>query len=262
MLDPKPRDFTDAADLSRSRIIEVLRTGKPGTAMKPFTGLMTEAEIGDVASFVAETFVACGARNTAYHTEANGWPDHAERYGAAFDFATGTLPLDVPDRLLEPGEIEGRALFRSACISCHEGRMARPVALGLGDHGEAADPWAPFHHDDEYETPTIHDVAPVLENPTASERLGQQLYAAACAECHAADGTGQNWIGKFLDPNPPDFTAPGFRRGFDAAEFARQSADPPPGTSMPAFRGVLTDAEVRAIADYVARAFIAGPGGG
>jgi len=265
MLDPKPRDFTRATDLDRGRIVAVLHTGKPGTAMKPFMGVLNAAEIADVATFVADTFVACGARNTAYHTEANGWPDHQARYGAAYDFATGTLPLDIPERLLEPAEKAGLALFRSTCISCHEGRHARQARLGLeaGAPAAADDPWSSHaEHDDDYETPTVHDIAPAIADPTPSELAGLALYSDACAECHAADGTGQSWIGKFLRPNPTDFTTPTFARGFDVGHFAAATLDPPAGTTMPRFRGVLSEAEARSIADYVRRAFIGGPAGG
>lgn len=266
MLDPRPRDFTRSEGFSRDRIILTLQNGRPGTAMKSFTGLLSPAEIRDVAQFVAEVFVRCGARNTSYHTEANGWPDHAARYGAAFPFATGELPLDIPERLLEPDTEAGLALFRSACISCHEGRLAQPPALGLAmqQNGAAAqsgaaqtDLWSGrVEHVDEYDVPTIHDVAPVIEAPTLSERQGAELYTAACAECHAADGTGRNWIGKFLQPNPPDFTASAFGRDFSLAEFARTTLEPPAGTSMPSFRGVLSETEAGAIADYVRRAFV------
>jgi cytochrome c oxidase cbb3-type subunit 3 len=264
MLDPKPRDFTQSSGLDRDRIIAALREGKPGTAMKPFTGLLTAAEIEDVASFVAETFVKCGARNTAYHTPANGWPDHAARYGAAFAFATGALPLDVPERLLDAHEQAGLALFRSACISCHEGRLAQPTAIGLtgpGGNTAEADFWdGRAHHEDDYDTPTVHDIAPALIGPTPSESLGQELYAAACAECHAADGTGLNWIGRFLRPGPPDFTTWRFVDTFDAGRFARRTLEPEPGTTMPSFRGVLSGPQADAIADYVRRVFILSPG--
>ena len=263
MLDPKPRDFTTASGLDRGAIVAALLRGKPGTAMKPFTGLLSTAEIGDVASFVAETFVQCRARNTAYHTLANGWPDHELRYGPAFAFATGELPLDVPERLLEPDEQAGLALFRTACISCHEGRLANPAKFGLTQPGEGAAEtgvWASHaEHEDDYETPTIHDIAPVIANPTPSELHGQDLYAAACADCHAADGTGRNWIGNFLDPSPPDFTARQFVRDFDAGRFARLTLEPTPGTTMPGFRSVLSSQDARAIADYVRHVFILSP---
>lgn len=268
MLDPKPRDFTQSFELDRDRIVAALREGKPGTAMKSFSGLLSAAEIEDVARFVAETFVRCAARTTNYHTPENGWPDHAARYGAAFAFASGHLPLDVPERLLDPRERAGLVLFRSACISCHEGRLAQPSTIGLtapGGNTAEADFWSGHaDHDDGYQydhdTPSVHDIAPVLTDPTPSEALGSELYASACADCHAADGTGLNWVGRFLRPGPPDFTTWGFADRFDAAQFAKRTLDPESGTTMPSFRGVLSSQQVDAIADYVRRAFVLSPG--
>ncbi|MHA1527707.1 MAG: c-type cytochrome [Alphaproteobacteria bacterium] len=263
MLDPKPIDFTQSPGLDHDRIVAALLKGKPGTAMRPFTDLISAAEIEDVASFVAKIFVECGARNTSYHTPANGWPDHEARYGAAFAFATGELPLDVPERLLDTGEQAGLALFRSACISCHDGRLARPSAIGLtspGGTAAEADFWdGRADHDDDYDTPGVHDIVPVIADPTPSERLGQTLYAALCADCHAADGTGLNWIGRFLRPGPPDFTTWRFVDNFDTAQFASRTLDAPLGTTMPSFRGVLSGPQANAIADYVRRVFIHSP---
>lgn len=260
MLDPKPRDFTAASGLDRDGIIATLRRGKPGTAMKSFSSLLSAAEIDDVASFVTDVFVQCRASNTSYHTVTNGWPDHELRYGPAFAFATRELPLDVPDRLLQPNERAGLALFRSACISCHEGQLANPTTVGLvGPDGEAleAELWSGHaEHEDNYDPPTIHDVAPAITDPTPSELRGQDLYASACADCHSADGTGRNWVGKFLRPNPPDLTTRQFALDFDATLFAKLTLEPRSATSMPSFSNVLSGQEARAIADYVQRVFV------
>jgi cytochrome c oxidase cbb3-type subunit 3 len=261
MLDPMPRDFTQATGLNRDRIVATLLAGKPGTAMRPFDALLSSAEIEDVATFVYRTFVQCAAANTRYHTVANGWPDHELRYGAAFGFATGELPHDLPEHLLDPDERRGLALFRSACISCHEGRLVDSTGLNLtspGETGASVSLWTGIvDHADEYDTPTVHDILPELPNPTRSQEIGRGLYTDACAQCHAADGTGRNWVGKFLRPNPPDFTSQAFRRRFDPAEFSRMTLDAAVGTTMPSFRGIISVQDSDAIADYVNRVFIA-----
>lgn len=270
MLDPRPRNFRASPGLTEAGIRTTLTRGRPGTAMKSFAGTLSLGEIGDVARFVARVFVACDQDNTRYHTAANGWPQHRARYGAAFGFATGALALDTPPDRLDPAGRAGRALFRSSCVSCHDGRlgdspglslrlagpMPEPAELAEAHHADAeADHADTDAHHDEYDTPTIHDIAPKIADPTQAERRGAALYAAACAECHAADGSGQNWIGKFLKPNPPDL-----RRldpaAFDAAAFAAATLDAPEGTTMPSFAGVLSPAEATAIAAYVRRAFV------
>ncbi len=260
MLDPQPRDFTGSPDLDRSRVLRALEEGRPGTAMRPFAGLLAPEEMADVAAFVTGTFVACAARNTEYHTPENGWPDHRERYRAALPFAAGSLPVDVEEAVLTPAERLGLVLFRSACISCHEGRGARPRPLRLrSDESEIADAlmWSGREGEEAggYGARSIHDLPPEIPNLTREEAEGARLYATACAECHAADGSGRNWVGRFLQPGPPDFTGPAFAAAFDARRFAKGTLEPRPGTAMPGFAGVLQESDVAAIAAYVRRAF-------
>lgn len=124
-LDPPPLNFVAAVGLTPERVEKAVRFGRPGTAMKSFAARLSEGDIAAVAIYVASGL--SGA--TAYHTEANGWPDHQRRNGAAFPFVNGDILLDAPDAELSPQEIAGRDLFRTACANCHEGRQSE----GRGD---------------------------------------------------------------------------------------------------------------------------------
>ena len=132
MIEPAPRDFTRARDLDERRVLTALRKGVPGTAMASFAGTLSSREMELVARFVVAEFVQAQRPNTRYHTAANGWPRH-ERYAGAFPFATGEIALDRPDASLSTPEREGKALFMSACISCHD--RARVLDAGA--------PWQP-----------------------------------------------------------------------------------------------------------------------
>lgn len=233
--------------------------------MKSFAGLLAPNEVDAVADFVLGHFVACAARNADYHTAANGWPDHRARYGPAVPFATGELAIDMPASAMDAQAAAGLELFRSACISCHEGRLSRPQRLALDVTGPemaetaasgAERQTADSDHGDEYDKPTIHDIPPEIPDLSEREAAGRDLYMAACAECHAADGSGQNWIGKFLEPSPTDLTTDDFAAGFSTEEFVRMTLDGLVGTTMPSFRGVLSRQEAAAIAAYVQRAFV------
>jgi cytochrome c oxidase cbb3-type subunit 3 len=100
-----------------------------------------------------------------------------------------------------------------------------------------------------------HDLAPVLADLNARERNGERLYQANCAFCHAADGTGRNWIGSFLDPHPRDLTDARFMGSMSAERLAQVIRHGLAGTSMPAWEGVLSHDQVNSLVAYIHRAF-------
>lgn len=262
-LTPPPADFTRAgpAQLPEARIVSTLRDGRPGTAMKSFASILTDAEIHAVARFVHDEFVVRKAANTRYHTAENGWPDH-ERYRIAFPFATGEIGMDQGWETLTPDQARGKRLFLETCISCHdrgagEGGGAiwesRPLSYPRNNFSFTAPPKieamagaSPY---------ALHDVRPRIRRMTRTERLGERLFQGNCAFCHAADGTGKNWIGSFLEPHPRNLRDPEFMAQMTRERFIAVVSEGLPNTSMPAWRNVLTRQQIIAIADYVNRAF-------
>jgi mono/diheme cytochrome c family protein len=54
---PRPRNFRDAAfwrDRTIDQVEAIVKRGKPGTMMPPFDGVLTDAEIDDVARYVQQ----------------------------------------------------------------------------------------------------------------------------------------------------------------------------------------------------------------
>lgn len=265
-LNPRPRDFTAAPALGREAILQTLRTGREGTAMKPFAGLLSEAELQAVAAFVEVEFVQLKSPNTAYHTAANGWPEH-QRFQVAFPFVRGEIALDAPVDSLTARQLQGRQLYLTSCISCHDRARvddegpdwtSRPLSYprmgfvpgqqSVVDAVSSASVYAK------------HDVVPVIRDLTAQQRRGESLFQANCAFCHGADGTGKNWIGQFMEPKARDLT--GFTTAeMDEERLRRTIRDGLPGTSMPAWQHVLQPAEIDAVTAYVRRAFVRPAGG-
>jgi cytochrome c oxidase cbb3-type subunit 3 len=262
-LTPPPADFTKAspASLPEAAIIATLQTGRPGTAMKSFASVLTDAEIRAVARFVLDEFVINKAANTHYHTAENGWPDH-ERYAIAFPFATGAIPLSQAWETLSAEQVRGKRLFLQACVTCHDRGApaeqetaweARPLSYPRNnfsftvpqkiDATSSASPYA------------LHDIAPRLKRLTRSQRKGEKLFQANCAFCHAADGTGKNWIGSFLEPHPRNLQDAEFMSRITRKHFVNVVREGLPNTSMPAWKGVLPPPDIEAVADYVDRAF-------
>ncbi len=262
-LTPAPRDFTasDPARLTRQDMLAALRQGRPGTAMAAFAGILSEAEMQAVVDFVRQEFMVRKAVNTRYHTPENGWPDH-ERYRDAFPFATGAIGLDVAWDRLTAGQQRGKRLYLASCVSCHDrGRPvadpvvwdARPLSYprnnyqpGTSGPPDAISSASPYG---------LHDIPPKLAALSAQELLGERLFQANCAFCHAADGTGKNWIGSFMEPHPRNLTDPQFMGGMTRARLRTVIRDGLPDTSMPAWGSVLEPPEIDAVIAYISRAF-------
>jgi cytochrome c oxidase cbb3-type subunit 3 len=262
-LNPRPTDFqaADPARMTRERVLAALRHGRPGTAMKPFAGIISEAEMQAVAEFVVDEFVKRKAANTRYHTPENGWPDH-ERYRAAFPFAKGEIPLSRPWDSLSPEETAGKRLYLSSCVSCHDrGAPAeddvqwdsRPLSFPRNNFSLASPPKvdattsaSPY---------ALHDIPPKLARLTPVERRGERLFQQNCAFCHGADGTGMNWIGRFMEPHPRNLQDPAFMNNSSRQTIAHAIREGLPNTSMPAWKSVLTDKDIKAIVAYINRAF-------
>jgi mono/diheme cytochrome c family protein len=91
--------------------------------------------------------------------------------------------------------------------------------------------------------------------------LGGQIYAVHCAQCHGAHLEGQpDWQQRRADgrlPAPPQDASGHSWHHPDAHLFAiakeGMSAFAPPGyeSDMPAFKDVLTDAEIRAVLAFI-----------
>lgn len=274
-LSPRPRDFiaTSPEQLSREQMLKAIAYGRDGTAMRGFEGILQPAEIEAVTDFVRQEFMVNKALNTRYHTRENGWDNH-ERYAAAFPFATGTVTIDAPVEQLTPEQRAGRRLYMSTCISCHDRSKvnnpgaaweSRPLSYprngfspgdnyalpgrttaGDGSKVDAVTRATPYH---------LHDIPPKLSNLSKLEKHGETIFQQNCAFCHAADGTGRNWIGSFLEPHPRDLTQPAFMSGMTRERLGNVIRDGLPETSMPAWKSVLTESDIQAVIAYIARAF-------
>ncbi len=271
LLTPKPVDFTSISPdlLSRERMLQSIQSGRPGTAMMSFASVLQPSEIVAVADFVRHEFMVTKAENTRYHTEANGWFNH-ERYATAFPFARGEIALDTPWEQLTAQQAEGKRLFLASCVSCHDrGRVtdksvrweSRAVSyprnqVTPGDYSprqskddkpvDAMTSATPYH---------LHDLPPKLAGLTEAEQRGETLFQQNCAFCHAADGTARNWIGSFVEPHPRDLTKSPVMDSMTRTRLRTVIRDGLPGTSMPAWKSVLSEQQVDDVIAYVARAY-------
>ncbi|MEW7989762.1 MAG: c-type cytochrome [Candidatus Thiodiazotropha sp.] len=263
-LTPPPRNFiaSDAQALTRQRIQTAIRDGRPATAMKPFRDILADEEIEAVSLYVHSAFIVGKQPNTQYHTVENGWYDH-DRFRDSFPFATGEIPLDSPaDRLTEKQK-RGLRIYLESCISCHDRSRVEnptvtwePVAISYPRPGfKPGDSLLPPDAESGATPFAKHDIAPSIPDLSSTERMGKRLFEQNCAFCHAADGTGNNWIGTFLQPHPRDLTDPGAMAGMSRERLTRVIRDGLAGTSMPAWKSLLDDQQIDALTHYIHRAF-------
>ncbi|MEH6628809.1 MAG: c-type cytochrome [Motiliproteus sp.] len=257
---PPPRNFQRAelGGLSRQRMIDVVTQGVTGTGMVSFSRFLNGEEVELVVDFIRKEFMQDKALNTAYHTQENGWPNH-RRYQSAFPFATGELAIDSPAQSLTDEQRRGLQLFMTSCISCHDrGRVENEGAIW--ELRAISYPRNNFSYSnvDGVTSASVyaeHDKPELIGQLSQSERAGEALFQDNCAFCHAADGTGKNWIGSFLDQHPRDLTDGAFMSAVNRDYLRTAIKDGLVGTSMPAWKSVLTEVQVEAIIDYISRAF-------
>jgi cytochrome c oxidase cbb3-type subunit 3 len=262
-LSPPPANFTSPTHqaLSRESILTTLRQGRPGTAMKSFAETLSAREMEVVASFVVDEFVVHRAPNTRYHTIENGWPDH-ERYRSAYPFATGEIPLSQAWESLSETQSAGKRLYLNACVSCHDRGAgtpddtvwdARPLSYPRGGFSLANPPKVDAMTG---ATPyALHDIAPRTKGLRPIEKRGEKLFQNNCAFCHGADGTGKNWIGQFLEPHARNLRDPVFMAGMTRQRLSQVIREGLPNTSMPAWKDVLGNSDIRALLAYINRVF-------
>ena len=86
----------------------------------------------------------------------------------------------------------------------------------------------------------------------------KQLYDKSCAGCHGTDGRGHGPAADALTPKPRDFTRGTYKFRTTASgslpsddDLYRAVADGMPGTSMLGWKGLLSEAQMRALVTYV-----------
>jgi mono/diheme cytochrome c family protein len=80
--------------------------------------------------------------------------------------------------------------------------------------------------------------------------VGMQLYDKYCQVCHDAEGEGDGIMTKLMGITPMDHTNPNETNALDNEEIARRILDGK-GRFMPAWRGIISQADVEALVSYI-----------
>ena len=245
--------FADSTVYTTERLSSSIMAGRPGTAMPAFGNILTSNELESLVYYIQQGFMAGLEPASGYHTRANGWPNHQQKYAPAYNYVLGTKKVDDIGIAESEDEKEGRKLFLSSCITCHEpwtndtnDSIWEPIAVSYPRSH------SPFREPDAYTGATVfrkHEV----NNDVVSGQLaeGKQLYLDNCAFCHSPDKSGKNWIGRFLQPNPRDLGDPVFLNRETIDSLSAKIAIGVPNTSMPRWDKVMSSEDIRKIAQYL-----------
>jgi cbb3-type cytochrome c oxidase subunit III len=112
------------------------------------------------------------------------------------------------------------------------------VSGGIWRHGASAQP-----------SPT---------SPASASSPGKVVYDAHCVECHGKEGKGDGPAALTLLPHPRDFTNGNYKiRSTESgstptdSDLERSIRQGLPGSSMPAWTGILSDGDIRAVVSYI-----------
>lgn len=84
------------------------------------------------------------------------------------------------------------------------------------------------------------------------------VFKERCARCHGEDGMGDGMIAKNLYPRPKAIANAVFINGYPTERFVASITDGLPGTAMPPWGKIYTEAQIRAILDYVRTTLVQG----
>lgn len=81
---------------------------------------------------------------------------------------------------------------------------------------------------------------------------GETVYTEkGCVTCHGAQGKGDGPVGAALKPKPRNFADATWKNGTDLASVIKTINTGITGSGMAPYKGVLTDDEIKAVAEYV-----------
>ena len=241
--------------VTRDSMIESVAAGRKGTPMTAFSAVLSRNEIVAIVDYIRgplTTAIDSDPSPGYYHDRNNGWVN-SNGNESGLVLAGGVLVSNGS------GTSRIRNEFKDACSTCHE--FAPPLESESAD----AMPWELYSvsyppgnyleiHVGPGETEQVFEQHETLKTDHLSDAqliTGAHHYAENCAHCHAEDVSGRNWIGSFLSPRPMDLKRSAFLQRQQSRVLTDVIRAGVPGTSMPAFGGVLDDGTIASITAYL-----------
>lgn len=237
-LNPPPRDFTSPeaqSVLTRSRMVNSVTHGRPGTGMMPFSKRLSAEEIRAVVGYIRFKFM-----------------------GVDPDKDSGAAPLALAEPTAEPaatippvGAIPGVDAPLSA---------ARSPATNVASH-----PSSPVDAPSEPAAVIMPGMPagqavdmslPVPNGLKGDLAWGRTFFMSNCFTCHGVTGQGDGPRAYFNIPRPRNFTSEAARQELNRPRIFNSITNGRVATVMPAWGKVLTEQQIAGLTEFVFQTFI------
>lgn len=237
-LNPPPRDFTapeSQSVLTRSRMLDSVTNGRPGTGMMPFKSRLDSAQISAVVGYIRFKFMGVDPDN-----DSGAAPlALVEPVAASVEAqpAVGSIPgVDAP--------------LSSARSNAPAVEPTQPAADVMTTPGSAAMSAAGGHDIN------VDMSQPIPKGLKGDLAWGRQFYMSNCFSCHGVTGQGDGPRAYFNIPRPRNFTSEASRQILNRPRIFDSITKGRVATVMPAWGKVLTEQEIANLTEFVFQTFI------
>ena len=277
-LAPPPRNFNDAANLTRGMMIYIVTNGKAGTAMVGWKNRFSEQEIASVVDYIRGRFmlvaldprIALGRGVYGHFCQIC----HGDRGQGVPSSEMKGIPRDLTTLKVQEG------LTRERLVNAVSNGQHGPITAGFADRLSAENVGAVVDYIRKVLIPDLAKLdsepvagaqagnsgsqpvlkadmsAPLPKGLIGNTQLGEQFYMANCATCHGKKGDAQGPRAYFINPKVRSFQDEYARNMLNRPTIFKSVTMGRPGTEMPAWGKVLSEQEIANVTEFVFQAFI------
>ena len=276
-----PRDFSEATNLTRKKMIFAVQEGKATTAMMGWKSRFSEKEIEDIVDYIRSRFmltaldprIALGRGVYGHFCQIC----HGDRGQGLKSDEVSDMPPDLTLPKSQTGLTRERMMasvskgkhgsvktgftekLSPELIGAVVDFMRQVMIPGLPKSASETRALPPTSKQTlGSQQPAAHaDMSlPLPKKLKGNARLGEQFFMANCATCHGKKGDAQGPRAYFINPKPRNFMDDYSRKTLDRPTIFSSVSNGRPGTEMPAWDKVLTEQEIANVTEFVFQAFI------
>lgn len=277
---PPPRNFNEAASLTRGMMIYIVTNGKAGTAMVGWKNRFSENEIAALVDYIRGRFMLValdpriGLGRGVYghfcqicHGDRGQGVPSAEMAGIPRDLTTPQAQAGLTrERLvnsishgqhgpINAGFAEKLSVEQIDAAVDYIRKVLIPDLSKL-DAVPAPGAQAGSGGSQPASGKKIDMSAPLPKGLIGNAQLGEQFYMANCATCHGKNGDAQGPRAYFINPKVRSFQDEYARTSLNRPAIFKSVTEGRPGTEMPAWGKVLSEQEIANVTEFVFQNFV------